>query len=112
METDSFTNMEITPRQAKERLDRNDELLFVDVREKWEYETARIEGSILIPLREIPGSLSRLQAGREIVLFCHHGIRSLDAAAWLREHGIEGAWSMAGGIDRWAVEIDSEVPRY
>jgi rhodanese-related sulfurtransferase len=105
-------NMELTPREVRERLTSQKEILFVDVREKWEYETARIEGSILIPLREIPGNLGRLHGGREIVLFCHHGIRSLDAAAWLREQGVEGAWSMAGGIDRWSVEIDARVPRY
>lgn len=112
MEERSQADMELTPREVRERLARENEILFVDVREKWEYETSRIEGAILIPLREIPSHLGRLQAGREIVLFCHHGMRSLDAAAWLREQGVEGAWSMAGGIDRWSVEIDASVPRY
>jgi len=111
-EGSSAANMELTPREVRERLTSRNDILFVDVRERWEYETSRIEGSILIPLREIPGNLSRLRAGREIVLFCHHGIRSLDAAAWLREQGVDGAWSMAGGIDGWSAEIDSSVPRY
>lgn len=104
--------MELTPREGQQRLARANEVLFVDVRERWEYETSRIERSVLIPLREIPGNLGRLQASREIVLFCHHGIRSLDAAAWLREQGVANAWSMAGGIDRWSAEIDPSVPRY
>jgi adenylyltransferase/sulfurtransferase len=112
MDESSSGNMELTPREVRERLAGENEILFVDVREKWEYETSRIEGSLLIPLREIPGSLGRLQSQREIVLFCHHGIRSLDAAAWLREQGVKDAWSMAGGIDRWSVEIDPNVPRY
>jgi rhodanese-related sulfurtransferase len=86
--------------------------LFVDVREKWEYDTTHIEGSVLIPLREIPANLARLEAASELVLFCHHGMRSLDAAAWLRSQGVEGARSMAGGIDRWSAEIDPNVPRY
>jgi rhodanese-related sulfurtransferase len=112
MEEVSPADMELTPRQVRERLARENEILFVDVREEWEYETARIDGSILIPMREIPGKLESLQARNEIVLFCHHGMRSLNAAAWLREQGVENAWSMAGGIDRWSVEIDPAVPRY
>jgi rhodanese-related sulfurtransferase len=111
MDEGSPANMELTPREVRERLAGPKEILFVDVRERWEYETSRIEGSVLISMREIPGNLGRLQ-GREIVLFCHHGIRSFDAAAWLREQGVESAWSMAGGIDRWSIEIDPSVPRY
>ncbi|HXZ13160.1 MAG TPA: rhodanese-like domain-containing protein [Candidatus Sulfotelmatobacter sp.] len=86
--------------------------LFVDVREKWEHDTARIEGATLIPMREVPAHLARFEAAEEVVLFCHHGIRSLHAAAWLRSQGVEGARSMAGGIDRWAIEVDPRVPRY
>jgi adenylyltransferase/sulfurtransferase len=93
-------------------LARGEKLLFVDVREKWEYDTTHIEGSVLIPLREIPANLARLEAASELVLFCHHGMRSLDAAAWLRSQGVDGARSMAGGIDRWSAEIDPNVPRY
>lgn len=84
----------------------------MDVREKWEYDTTRIEGSTLIPLRAIPQNLPSLQATGEVILFCHHGIRSLDAANWLRAQGVEGAQSMAGGIDRWSIEIDPKVLRY
>ena len=105
-------NIEIMPRDVKGKLARGEKFAFVDVREKWEYDTSRIEGSILIPLREIPGSLETLRKAGEIVLFCHHGMRSLDAAAWLRSQGIEEARSMAGGIDRWAAEVDPNVPRY
>lgn len=112
MTDDLLTNIEITPRQVKELLARGEKFLFVDVREKWEHEASRIEGSVLIPLRGIPSSLPHLAEAGEIVLFCHHGIRSLDAAAWLREQGVSGARSMSGGIDRWSAEIDSRVPRY
>jgi adenylyltransferase/sulfurtransferase len=97
---------------VKDMLARGEKLFFVDVREKWEYDTTHIEGSVLIPLRDIPANLARLEAASELVLFCHHGMRSLDAAAWLRAQGVEGARSMAGGIDRWSAEIDPNVPRY
>src|SRR5271170_5892926 len=112
MTEDLLANIEVTPRQVSERLERGDKFLFVDVREKWEHETSRIEGAVLIPLREIPENLPRLAAAGEIVFFCHHGMRSLDAAAWLHSQGIEGARSMSGGIERWATEIDPRVPRY
>jgi rhodanese-related sulfurtransferase len=109
---DLLSNIEIAPRAVKELLAREDKVLFVDVREQWEYYTAHIEGSVLIPLGEIPSNLARLENAEEVVLFCHHGMRSLDAAAWLRSQGVEGARSMAGGIERWSAEIDPNVPHY
>jgi adenylyltransferase/sulfurtransferase len=112
MTEDLYANMEVAPGEVKDMLARGEKLFFVDVREKWEYDTTHIEGSVLIPLRDIPANLARLEAASELVLFCHHGMRSLDAAAWLRAQGVEGARSMAGGIDRWSAEIDPNVPRY
>jgi adenylyltransferase/sulfurtransferase len=112
MTEDLYANMEVAPGEVKDMLARGEKLFFVDVREKWEYDTTHIEGSVLIPLREIPANLARLEAASELVLFCHHGMRSLDAAAWLRSQGVVGARSMAGGIDRWSAEIDPNVPRY
>jgi rhodanese-related sulfurtransferase len=112
MTEDMLANIEITPREVQELLARDHKLLFVDVREQWEYDTARLAGSVLIPLREIPGNLQRIENSEQVVIFCHHGMRSLDAAAWLRSQGVEGARSMTGGIDRWSTEIDSAIPRY
>lgn len=109
MTNDILENIEITPREVKELLSRGENILFVDVREKWEYDTTHIEGSTLIPLGEIPANLARLEL---VVCFCHHGMRSLDAAAWLRSQGVEGARSMAGGIERWSMEVDPGVARY
>jgi len=105
-------NLEIVPQEVKRRLADGETLLLVDVREPWEHETARIEGARLIPLREIPAHADEIQEAGEVVLFCHFGMRSLDAAAWLRSQGAAGAVSMSGGIDRWSVEIDPAVPRY
>jgi rhodanese-related sulfurtransferase len=110
--TDLLSNIEIAPREVQELLARDDQVLFVDVREQWEYDTAHIAGSVLIPLGDIPANLARLKRAEALVLFCHHGMRSLDAAAWLRSQGVEGARSMAGGIERWSAEIDPSVPRY
>jgi rhodanese-related sulfurtransferase len=112
MNEDLLANIEITPCEVKDLLARDDKVLFVDVREPWEYQTTHIEGSVLIPLGQIPSNLARLENAEQLVLFCHHGIRSLDAAAWLRAQGVESARSMAGGIERWSTEIDPSVPRY
>ncbi len=112
MNEDLLANIEVTPREVGARLERGEKFLLVDVREKWEYEASCIEGSVLIPLREIPANLQHLAAAGDVVCFCHHGVRSMDAAAWLRSKGVAGARSMAGGIDRWTTEVDSLVPRY
>jgi rhodanese-related sulfurtransferase len=112
MTDDLMANIGITPRDTKDLLAREKAVLFLDVREPWEYDTAHIDGSVLIPMREIPSNLQRIENSDQVVVFCHHGMRSLDVAAWLRTQGVEGVRSMAGGIDRWSTEIDPTVPRY
>jgi rhodanese-related sulfurtransferase len=112
MSADLMANIEITPREVQDLLARDPKVLFVDVREQWEYDTARIAGSVLIPLGDIPSNLQRLESAGHVVFFCHHGMRSLDAAAWLRSQGVEDAQSMTGGIERWSTDIDPSVPRY
>lgn len=107
-----MAELQIEPRDLKARLDGGEKLVLVDVRHPWEHEICRIEGAELIPLNVLGEHVVRLESACEVVLYCHHGIRSLDAAVWLRGQGVEGARSMAGGIDRWSQEIDPGVPRY
>jgi rhodanese-related sulfurtransferase len=104
--------LEITPAEVKARLDRGEKVFLIDVREPWEYQVCRIEGAKLIPLGSLPSSLNTLPDTDEVICYCHHGMRSLDAAAWLRFQGIERAKSLAGGIERWSREVDPQVPRY
>jgi rhodanese-related sulfurtransferase len=87
-------------------------LHLVDVREPWEYDLCRIEGAKLVPLGSLAASLNTLPDVDEVICYCHHGMRSLDAAAWLRFQGIAKAKSLAGGIERWSLEVDPTVPRY
>lgn len=105
-------DFEITVAELKQRLERGERLLLVDVREPWEYEMCRIEGSKLIPMGTIPANLQALDVEEDVICYCHHGQRSLDVAVWLRRQGVEGAKSLAGGIDRWSREVDPSVPRY
>ena len=83
----------------------------LDVRQPEEYDTARIEGAVLIPLSELPSRLAELPKERPLVVMCHHGMRSAHAVHHLREAGFD-ALNLSGGIDAWSREIDPEVPLY
>jgi len=102
----------ITPAETKVHLDRGDAVLLVDVREPWETQICKIAGAQLIPMGSIPVNLQKLDVDGEVICYCHHGVRSLDVAVWLRSQGVERARSMTGGIDRWSAEIDPRIPRY
>jgi rhodanese-related sulfurtransferase len=104
--------LEITPADMKARIERGENLVLIDVREQWEHDLCRIEGAKLVPLGSLAASLNTLPVVEEVICYCHHGMRSLDAAAWLRFQGFAKAKSLAGGIERWSVEIDPKVPRY
>lgn len=116
MPEDIFAGIEVTPQEVKQHLDAGKNLLLIDVREPWENATASINGAKLIPLGDVPANLAAFEAGEDdtdgVIIFCHRGMRSLDAAVWLRQHGVENAKSMTGGIERWSTEIDPSVPRY
>ena len=87
--------------------------ILLDVREPWEHEAASIAGSTLMPMGDIPGrAFQELDPETHIVAICHHGVRSLNVAVWLRNQGFENAQSLRGGIDAWSAEIDPAVPRY
>src|SRR5215469_18146041 len=87
--------------------------LLLDVREPWEYATASLPGSVLMPMGDVPSRAHQeLDPDQPIVVLCHHGARSLSVTMWLREQGFEHVQSLAGGIDNWSRAIDPTVPRY
>jgi rhodanese-related sulfurtransferase len=87
--------------------------LLLDVREPWEFQTASLPNSVLIPMGEIPSRAhAELDPDAPIVVLCHHGARSLSVTMWLRNQGFEHAQSLAGGIDAWSRTIDPTIPRY
>ncbi len=104
--------LEISAPEVKRKLEAGEHFNFVDVREPEEFAVTRIEGARLIPMRSVPAALAELDDDRPVIAFCHHGVRSLQVANWLREHGIDEAYSMAGGINAWSVQVDPSVPRY
>ena len=104
---------EISAEEVKAKLDRGDDFLLIDVREPWEFETARIEGAKLMPMGDVPSRAHQeLDPEGSIVVLCHHGVRSMNVTAWLRQQGFEKVQSMRGGIDAWSRSVDPKVPVY
>ena len=104
---------EIQVNELKTRLDAKEALTMLDVREPWEYAAARIEGSKHIPMGDVPARFQQeLDLEDHIVVVCHHGVRSMNVTAWLRQQGFEWVQSLRGGIDCWSQEIDPSVPLY
>lgn len=107
--------MEIAPKEASRLLQQEPERhLLLDCRTPEEWAIARVQGSMLVPMADIAGRLEELTEHdhRTILVLCHHGVRSLRVAAFLRQNGFDSALSIAGGIDRWAAEVDPGVGVY
>lgn len=96
----------------QERLANDETLFLLDVRQPQEFEYAHIAGSVLIPLSLIPLKLNELDPEQEIIVICHHGIRSQQAAHYLEEHGFKNIVNLKGGIAAWASDCDLSMPRY
>ena len=101
----------ITPRELRNRLESGDRPELLDVREPWEFETARIKGSRLIPLGTLPDRIGELDPGRETVVICHHGIRSAHVTRLLDRSGFDRVLNLEGGLDAYS-QVDETVPRY
>jgi rhodanese-related sulfurtransferase len=105
---------QILPQDVKARLDAGEPVYLLDVRQPEEHEYCRLPDSHLIPLGELPYRAAEVDppAGAAVVVYCHHGVRSLSGAAILQQYGHENVFSLAGGIDAWSRLIDPAVPRY
>jgi sulfur-carrier protein adenylyltransferase/sulfurtransferase len=108
------TTPEITPAELKQRLDRGDELLLIDVREPFEWDIANLGpfGARLIPLDQVLERADEIDPGAEVVLYCRSGSRSAGAARQLQARGYERVWNLKGGIRRWAEEVDPGMQSY
>jgi adenylyltransferase/sulfurtransferase len=109
---DEGTIPEMSPHELKRKMDAGEPLELIDVREPFEYEIARIDGAKLIPLGEIAERLDELSAKEPIVVHCHSGTRSAQAARLLQERGFANVYNLEGGIDAWSDQIDPNVPKY
>jgi len=86
--------------------------LLLDVREPWEYAICHIEGSQLVPMREIPGAIDQMDLNQEIVVVCHTGVRSMHVCYYLKNEGFENVMNLTGGVHAWASRIDPNMPTY
>jgi len=103
---------EISPEDAAALL-KDSNARLIDVREPWEFQTARIEGSVAMPMGDVPARAHQeLDPEERLVVLCHHGMRSMNVTVWLRNQGFEQVQSLRGGIDAWSAEVDPNVPRY
>ena len=102
----------ITPTELQERLENNEKLSLIDVREPFEFEIARIEGAKLFPMSRFNEFVGQLNPDDEMVVICHHGVRSAQVCYYLSQQGFDKVYNLTGGIDAWSVEVDRGVPRY
>jgi len=105
---------QITPEQLAAWLAdaKREKPVLLDVREPWEWQTARIDGSQHIPMREIPARAGELDKGREVVAICHHGGRSQQVAMFLEKNGFSKVHNLQGGVDAWSRTVNPAVPTY
>ena len=107
-----MVDLEITAAEAAALLKGNEARL-VDVREPWEFAKTSIEGSVLMPMGEVPARANQeLDPDERLLVLCHHGVRSMNVTVWMRNQGFEQAQSVRGGIDAWSREVDPNVARY
>lgn len=102
-----------TPKELRAYLEKaTSPPLLLDVREPWEFQYCHIEGSELIPMREIPAAATQLGPAQEIVVICHHGIRSRQVAYYLEQAGFTNLINLEGGVEAWAQDVDLTMKRY
>lgn len=103
---------ELTPAELAALLEADPNVQLVDVRETWEVELVALPGAMVLPLGRLPELTDALDPDRPIVTYCHHGIRSAQAAGYLMSRGFDDVRHLAGGIDAWAAELDPDLRRY
>ncbi len=97
---------------VKKLYEQFEHFLVLDVREKWEWDIAHVDGAVHLPLKDIPSRINELDPARQIAVMCHHGGRSGRAADFLLQHGFATVYNVDGGIDAWSREINPSVPLY
>jgi len=106
---------EISPQDVKAKTDAGEAVALIDVREAFEHQLSSIGGAELIPMNNVPQRLQHLESladDKLLIVFCHHGMRSMSVVNWLRQQGVDNCQSMSGGIDLWSLTVDQKVKRY
>ncbi len=109
---ESDINLRISPQELKSKIDKGEKIFLLDVRQPDEHNYAKITGSFLLPLNELPSKFESLSRERPIVAYCHHGVRSLTATRFLVQKGFKNVKSLEGGIHLWSNVVDRSIPTY
>ena len=104
--------MEITATQAEQLREKNSSVVFLDVREAEEVALCSISNSLHISLGELPNRYNHLPKDSPLVVYCHHGMRSMQAVQFLKNKGFDHAINLSGGIHAWSLAVDPSVPTY
>ena len=102
----------VSPQELQSLIAASDPPRLIDVREPWEFEVCRIDGSVNIPMAVLQERLDTIPRGAPVVVICHHGARSLQVAQYLESLGYDPIANLEGGIDGWACAIDPDMQRY
>ncbi len=103
---------EFTPLEILQEMEKRRDMMMIDVREPVEVKICHIENARHIPMGEIPAKIDELPKDKDLVVFCHMGVRSKQVMNYLRKNGFTRVYNLKGGIDRWSVEVDPKVQRY
>ncbi len=103
---------EIRPQDLKVRLDKGEQPVLLDVREHEEVAIVQLSGAVHIPMGEVPGRLHELDPDKEIIVYCHHGVRSMRVAQFLVQRDFAKVVNLAGGIDAWVLDVEPGMARY
>lgn len=104
---------QITAQALKSKRDQASEaLVLLDVREPHEHQLCLIEGSVLLPMQQVPAALNTLKLDQATVVICHHGMRSMQVAEFLQQNGFSQLLNLQGGIDAWALAVEPSMQRY
>lgn len=109
---DSAGKSDLTPLEIIQEMEKRKDMMMLDVREAVEVQICHIENAKHIPMGEIPSKIEELPRDKDLVVFCHMGVRSKQVMNYLRRNGFSRVYNLKGGIDRWSVEVDPKVQRY
>ena len=103
---------EFTPLELLQEMEKRQDMLMLDVREPVEIQICHLENAMHVPMGQIPAKLEELPKNKDLVVFCHMGIRSRQVMNYLKKNGFSRVYNLKGGIDRWSIEVDSKMQRY
>lgn len=103
---------QLTPKELHSGLSDGADFTLLDIREPWEVAICQLENAVQIPMFTVPEKLHEIKQLQPLVVYCHHGIRSVQVCHYLAQQGIDQVYNLVGGIERWADEIEPEMPRY